>query len=345
MRDLSKINFFKNKDVTLAYDNLTGVLSRQIIYDYVDYLVETETAFTLFFGDLDYFKNVNDTHGHLKGDEVLVKVSNAISEVFTEGVIGRYGGDEFIFVMEDITDYDDVWQISRKIRASVDKLEFLFNGVKDLSNIVTLTLGISRYPIDASTSEEIFEKSDKALYRGKLKGRNCFIIYNPTMHANIDVHHEESLITADHFVNYLFNELTNKDEKFNESMNKVLQYIKNHFGIDRICIQSDDEILFGFNNDLLSKPTAINSKYFEDIISKKDLYFVMNNRSHIKESNKEFYDLIYAEDIKSMYVCRCADTKKTYGYLRIEMNRERVWTRQEKIIFMVLSKLYTTFGN
>ena len=65
MRDLSKINFFKNKDLTHAYDNLTGVLSRQIIYDYVDYLVESNTSFTLFFGDLDYFKNINDTHGHL----------------------------------------------------------------------------------------------------------------------------------------------------------------------------------------------------------------------------------------------------------------------------------------
>ncbi|MBE6137227.1 MAG: GGDEF domain-containing protein [Erysipelotrichaceae bacterium] len=345
MRDLSKINFFKNKDLTHAYDNLTGVLSRQIIYDYVDYLVESNTSFTLFFGDLDYFKNINDTHGHLKGDEVLIKVSEAISNTFSEGVVGRYGGDEFIFVVEDVVDYDDVWQISRRIRSSVDKLEFTFFGQKDTSNIVTLTLGISRYPIDASTSEEIFEKSDKALYRGKLKGRNCFIIYNPELHSKLNPNSPDSMITADYMVNHLFNLLTDLKSGKKNSLKKATMFIREQYNIDRICFQVGDEIEYEYGSGMLSKATYINSKYYEDIISNKDMYFVMNNRSHLENFNQGLYDILMEQGIKSMYICKCASNNGNYGYLRIEMNRERVWTRQEKVVFIVLAKLFTLLND
>lgn len=341
MKDITQLSYFKDKDLTHAYDPLTGVLTRESIYDYLESLIKEKIPFSLIFSDLDFFKQINDSYGHQSGDSALRRVADAISNSFPEGVVGRFGGDEFILIMENIVEYEQVWNIARTVRSSVDNLVFTFAGKVDYSNIVTLTLGVSRFPLDGETLEEILEKADKALYRGKIKGRNCFVIYNHELHSKINMNSDENIISTELIVNFLFNEMTDKTKTIDDRVNKALFFIQDQFNIDRICLQIGDEVKYNCSPQRFDTVDVIPSHLYEKVIEDKDMTYVMNNRSHLGICSKEFFDEIYKNGIKSMYVCKCMSRNNKYGYLRIEMARERVWTRPEKATFMVLAKLYT----
>ena len=89
--------FFKDKKTML--DNLTGIYIRDVITEYMHYLVDNNIPFTFSILDIDNFKTINDNHGHLVGDEILkINAINLEKMCSGRGVVGRYGGDEFIFV-------------------------------------------------------------------------------------------------------------------------------------------------------------------------------------------------------------------------------------------------------
>ena len=103
-----------------------------------------------------------------------------------KGVVARYGGDEFIMVFEGVDDYKDVWNIGHDINIRIGGI--VFEGIPNIA--ITVSMGIARYPIDASTLKDLMSVADKALYRAKTKCRNCFIIYLPEKHANISLKKE-----------------------------------------------------------------------------------------------------------------------------------------------------------
>ena len=110
LKYLNKFDYFKDKDLSNRIDFLTNVLNRQTAFDYVNYLIEHNIPFTVCVSDIDNFKNINDTYGHLVGDRILKGVAYLFENCIKDkGVVGRFGGDEFIFIFENITEYDDVW--------------------------------------------------------------------------------------------------------------------------------------------------------------------------------------------------------------------------------------------
>jgi diguanylate cyclase (GGDEF)-like protein len=117
--------------------------------------------------DIDKFKNINDTYGHRKGDEILHRMCSVIkSTVRDTDLIGRYGGEEFILVFPN-TNKDNALLICEKIRKAVMNTRFLKDG-----KAVTISLGIATYPELGLVEEELIEKADQALYASKNNGRN-----------------------------------------------------------------------------------------------------------------------------------------------------------------------------
>lgn len=168
-------------------DETTGVISRRYILKYINNLVNQEVPFTMYIMDIDNFKLVNDRYGHNIGDQVLNAFGNAVREYMAPyGVVGRYGGDEFIVVNFETIDYEDIRQFlfNMYMSESVIRHEYLLGKYK--FNI-TATIGTATFPRDAFDYNELFIKADKALYRGKTKGRNCFIIYVEEKHKDIDI--------------------------------------------------------------------------------------------------------------------------------------------------------------
>lgn len=152
-------------------DKLTEVYLRSYFEDMFSRVLQRAKANTdpvsVVMLDIDKFKNINDTYGHRKGDEILFKMCQVIKHTIREtDLIGRYGGEEFILVFPN-TSKDNAYTICEKIRHAVENTQFL----KD-DKPVTISLGISSYPDLGLVEEELIEKADQALYASKNNGRN-----------------------------------------------------------------------------------------------------------------------------------------------------------------------------
>ncbi len=171
----------------LEKDYLTGVLTKaEITKLAVSAVDEKKTAnITLAIIDIDYFKKVNDVYGHMKGDEVLKKVAAIIKhEVRDEGLVGRFGGDEFLVLFYDAYDMECMRERLRSIRTGVAASSITADNGEKIS--LTLSIGCAAYPKDAYNYEDLFFLADFALYRAKEKGRNRYIIYNAAKHGTLE---------------------------------------------------------------------------------------------------------------------------------------------------------------
>ncbi len=130
----------------------------------------------LVLGDIDFFKRVNDSHGHKFGDHVLQQVASTLENGIREGVdfAARYGGEEFALILYD-TDDRGAYETVNRVRESIASIQIKTPLGEDFQ--VTMSFGIAMYDRDAKKQEELVQKSDKALYRAKENGRNCVELY------------------------------------------------------------------------------------------------------------------------------------------------------------------------
>lgn len=158
-------------------DPLTGVYNREVTIKKIEKYINGNRygKHALLFIDLDDFKKVNDTYGHLLGDKVLTYIIGKIKSVFAEGeIIGRIGGDEFV-VFTGYIESDE--EIIRKVNTIIDVLNTTY--VDDKCTIsISGSIGIALYPDDGTHYEQLLQCADKALYCVKNKGKNNFMFYN-----------------------------------------------------------------------------------------------------------------------------------------------------------------------
>ena len=130
--------------------------------------VEGDLPISLAFLDIDNFLLINQSFGHIGGDQVLKSISTIIRDQAGEQAItARYGGDEFAIIFPNL-EREQAFLTMERIRAQVETQE----SFGDVSTKITITGGIAAYPIDGSTESEILRKADQALYRAKKTGRN-----------------------------------------------------------------------------------------------------------------------------------------------------------------------------
>ena len=155
-------------------DHLTGLFNRRYLMDALDKEVQRSSRkggnLSLLILDIDHFKNVNDTYGHLQGDAVLQKVALQLQkELRNYDIAARYGGEEFIAVLPDAT-LKEASFVADRIRASIQAAKF--NGALAQLNL-TVSLGVALYSTeDGTTVDKFIKRADDALYRAKENGRN-----------------------------------------------------------------------------------------------------------------------------------------------------------------------------
>lgn len=141
----------------LQYDSLTGVYNKKTITEYAKKRIseEKEKRIVIAILDVDHFKSVNDTFGHLYGDKVLARVGGRLKEIVGEdGVIGRIGGDEFMIVFNGLDDDQVLRGMLRAIRTQI-KWEF----AEDFENLsITCSIGASIFPVNGRDYEDLFKK-------------------------------------------------------------------------------------------------------------------------------------------------------------------------------------------
>jgi diguanylate cyclase (GGDEF)-like protein len=156
-------------------DPLTRLYNRRVFDRELDGLMESGTDFSMVLYDIDNFKRINDSHGHLAGDEVLRKICDIIKKsVRKTDIPCRYGGEELVVIFKNLKK-DDAYIISERIREKIESTSTFWKG-RDL--FITVSGGVSSYPEDGSTKEDIIKSADDVLYSEcKNKGKNRVCAY------------------------------------------------------------------------------------------------------------------------------------------------------------------------
>ncbi|PID39247.1 MAG: GGDEF domain-containing protein [Proteobacteria bacterium] len=166
-------------------DDLTGLFNRRYLNERLrsefSFSRRHDRALSLLLIDLDHFKSVNDTYGHLKGDQVLRETAQRVADIIrVEDVLARYGGEEFCVVCRD-TDLMNASILAERIRHQTATTPHLLAS-EEL--VVTVSIGGVAIPDPAiNTPEQLVDAADEALYQAKASGRNCVITRRPSDHS------------------------------------------------------------------------------------------------------------------------------------------------------------------
>lgn len=160
------------------HDPLTGLANRILFYDRMQMAFKlakrNQKMVAVIILDIDRFKEINDTHGHMAGDDILKSVAERLSGlVRASDTVARYGGDEFTLIMPSLSCESDVLVIVKKIVSAFDSP---FQIGKDFIN-VTSSVGVAIYPSHGTNTDALINKADNAMYRAKAMGRNKYCFY------------------------------------------------------------------------------------------------------------------------------------------------------------------------
>ena len=143
------------------------------------YIQETNNTAALLIIDLDDFKQINDSHGHLFGDAVLVQTAQIIKKLFrSEDIVGRIGGEEFMVLMKGTTDMNILHNRCQKLN---EALKSMFGDNIPVCN-PSCSIGIALFPQHADSYFELFSNADRALYFAKANGKRQYALYNKHNH-------------------------------------------------------------------------------------------------------------------------------------------------------------------
>jgi diguanylate cyclase (GGDEF)-like protein len=166
-------------------DPLTQILNRKGGLEKIQILLEIckrhNEMVALYMADIDYFKNINDSMGHLQGDAVLMQVARIVTGVFarTSDVVCRYGGEEFL-ICTLVSSREEAASMALKLSKSIQEQEIAIPA-NNISEILTLSIGYTLYTPDKTsldkTALSLIREADEALYRAKNRGRNTVVLY------------------------------------------------------------------------------------------------------------------------------------------------------------------------
>lgn len=166
-------NFTRIQQLVIT-DELTGLYNAAYLLDFLDYELSRakryDTEVSVIFIDLDHFKDVNDTHGHLVGSRLLSEVGHLIHEhIRKSDMAARYGGDEFVIVLPN-TPKPGAYTLAKNLRDRLRSTDFLTGSGLNLR--ITASLGLASYPTDADTKLALVRLADKAMYAAKDASRD-----------------------------------------------------------------------------------------------------------------------------------------------------------------------------
>lgn len=223
-----------------ANDAATGLLNKRAIHEYaLERIQNNKQGGYLVLIDIDDFKQINDRYGHMFGDQVIATTAEILRSVTqTRGMAGRFGGDEFMLVLENVPTENDLRRIMKVIDKHAKWAFYEKEGFK-----ISFSIGISKFPEDGTTYEELFKKADRCLYIAKDKGKNRYIIYREHLHGALtaDKDSERSvglkatISDADKHI-LLSNMILRLHREGKAAIEDIMRSMQTYFDIDGIAI-------------------------------------------------------------------------------------------------------------
>ncbi|GEM_PF-415795 len=167
-------------DMISKCDSLTGLYNNKYCKEFVAKKVSENKPFAMFIFDLDKFKHINDTYGHMFGDKVLKSFANIIDmQKPKDAVAGRHGGDEFVIIAPISSERQ-----AKCLAAAIQKVIKTISFEEDSDFLLTTSIGISMYPNHGSDVARLYENADLALYAVKKNGGNGYMMYQNTLRSD-----------------------------------------------------------------------------------------------------------------------------------------------------------------
>ena len=217
-------------------DAMTGLLNKATTETYVcKHLKELQSDVygVVLLVDIDDFKNINDTYGHLTGDEVIIEIAHTLMRyTFNDGFVGRIGGDEFLVFLPNIL---DTTLACEKAEKYASELRRKYPG-DDGNPKVTLSIGIAATDVSIPYSD-LMDHADQALYQAKVNGKNGYVLYNDTIERTRYYNaRRQNQTNYDSII--ISNVLTilNENNDASTAIQKAINYIGDTLNIDRIAI-------------------------------------------------------------------------------------------------------------
>jgi diguanylate cyclase len=178
VHDVTEIAVYEKNLIEMnTKDSLTGIYNRKFFENQLqNELKRFKRAlrpFSLIMIDIDFFKKINDIHGHQCGDHILKSLASCISSTIrSTDILARYGGEEFFCLLTE-TDIDSATHLAEMLRKNVENETFTFQSTPIR---LTISLGVTAMHVEIQSSEVLFRKADDALYEAKRTGRNKVIV-------------------------------------------------------------------------------------------------------------------------------------------------------------------------
>lgn len=166
-------------------DGLTGAFNRIYLYEVLEREIQASAGrypVSIALFDVDNFKKLNDTYGHLFGDKVLQTIVRIAREKVRKGdIVARYGGEEFVIVFDHL-ESNEAYKVVERIRRAIESETIEDNLIQTR---VTVSFGIASYPLHADNVKDLIKCADVAMYRAKSSGKNCTVVYNQELEMKV----------------------------------------------------------------------------------------------------------------------------------------------------------------
>jgi diguanylate cyclase (GGDEF)-like protein len=352
------VEYSQNARKKLEVDSLTGLLAKSEITNiairYIDIRKIKDIAIAIV--DVDYFKRVNDTYGHMYGDEVLKKVAAIMEkQVADNGLVGRIGGDEFFIIFYHVYDMENMRERLRSIKNTVLAS---FPHDEDGKPFITLSIGCASYPKDADNYEDLFKLADFALYRAKEKGRNRYIIYDKEKHGalekikNMQMSGERINGRGDMALGDILCAIMDKVYSEKEyPLDKLLDDIVVNFGIQRIMVYAGQpyRVVSMAGEKRPSEELILQTEAYMDDAGFQKRYdhtgcLIIDDIKYLKGKQEDIYTLLCRQDVLSFIQLRFSDKNGNPAVLSLESVNQRVtWNRSSLHYYRLLARLLSEY--
>ena len=328
-----------------ARDAGTGLLNKRAWTEYtIEQLNRKDGQVRwLVIIDIDDFKHINDTYGHIFGDQVIRRVAEIMQELVGQrGVIGRFGGDEYVILLEKVETRE---QLKTLLKTIAKELALAF----DPKTHVTASIGVSEYPVDGNEYEELMRKADKALYLAKEKGKNRHIIYEERLHGKLESDDMQNMAMAyavskekkREVITEMITELCASGVDSIVKKEERLQQIRSLFDLDGITIYSEAGAHLVCRNGNYMVEVPDGRGLFEDekylALFGDDDNLIESNTSRLRFQDPKAFAIMQKQEVGASLQCLSRKEGVPNVIVNYDVfNRNRKWSDEDITLLTIL---------
>ena len=338
-------------NLVYAKDTALPVLNKKSITDYAKRAMTVSgNKVCLVILDLDNFKTVNDTLGHMVGDEVLLRTAEIIKSALEDrGILGRIGGDEMMIVFPQVESETELRNTMRTIRTNIEwEYKDKWPDIK-----VTCSMGAAVYPDNGSSYDDIFSLADKMLYIAKSKGKNRYVIFVPEIHGAIlnpdqkttgdilqKVQGDRNSIMQQLVGQYLMRRamtfeqvITSVGNCFN--LDEIVTVSGERYANSNVNIWNHEGYRSGVEDPVYSAPEPGFLNSFDD-----NNTLVIHAIASLESKTERLYKKLKDNGVESVFFYKFSDASKYSGYLLFaKKSRRQMWSEQDKVLLALVGKI------